>query len=407
MAAMRATGWAFFAALLCAATPARADDVSWQGFIDTRLIAPPDEVSWLKGGLGKLRYGSESGGVDMRFAEAIGEASWHVTSDLALAATLRIEPDQRSGVDALEAYARYRPQSMGDWQWSIKAGAFFPPVSLENGDVGWTSPYTLTPSAMNSWVGDELRTIGAESDVTRRTEFGIFTLLGALFMRNDSAGILIAERGWTLDDRPTGLFETIHEPNVSLALLRRDYPDRVPLFLEIDGRPGWYGGGAWEIPGWGRAQFLYYDNDAEPAAHTGDYSAWHTRFWSEGFRTNVGDATFLLQNIAGSTTASFQPSSRWTTEFWSAYALASYDFDDWRFVVRGDLFGTGQSSAFWQPFGEHGRAVTASASWMPRDWLRLTAEFIALDAQRLEREAEGLSKEEVDDQFQLSVRATL
>ena len=64
------------------------------------------------------------------------------------------------------------------------------------------------------------------------------------------------------------------------------------------------------------------------------------------------------------------------------------------------------TGAYWQPFGEHGRAATAAASWMPKDWLRLTAEFIALDAQRLEREAEGLSKAEVDDQFQLSVRVS-
>lgn len=403
---MRATGWAFFAALLCAAASARADDLSWQGFIDTRLIAPPNEQSWLKGGLGKLRYGSEDGGVDFRFAEAIGAATWRATPDLTLATTLRIEPNQRTGVDMLDAYVRYHPQSSGGWLWSVKAGAFFPPVSLENNDVGWSSPYMLTPSAIDSWIGDELRTIGAEADVSRRTELGNFTLLGAIFVRNDSAGVLIAERGWTLDDRPTGLFETIQEPNASLALLHRDYPDRVPLFLEIDGKPGWYGGAAWEIPGLGRAQALYYDNEADVSAHDSDYPAWHTAFWSEGFRTNAGDATFLVQNLAGSTTASFVPPRTWTTDFWSTYALASYDLDDWRFSVRGDLFGTGQDAAFWQPFGEHGRAATTAVSWMPEDWLRLTAELIALAAQRLERETEGLSKNEVDDQFQLSVRVS-
>ena len=42
---MRVMGWVSFAALLCAALPARADDVSWQGFIDARLVAPPDGVS--------------------------------------------------------------------------------------------------------------------------------------------------------------------------------------------------------------------------------------------------------------------------------------------------------------------------------------------------------------------------
>src|SRR5258705_9405197 len=56
----------------------------------------------------------------------------------------------------------YRPVSTSAFRWSIKAGAFFPPISLENTEIGWTSPWTLTPSAINAWVGEELRTIGLE-----------------------------------------------------------------------------------------------------------------------------------------------------------------------------------------------------------------------------------------------------
>ena len=58
---------------------------------------------------------------------------------------------------------RRRPVS-----WSVKAGAFFPTISLENDDLGWTSPYTLTPSAINSWIGEELRTIGSEAHAALR-----------------------------------------------------------------------------------------------------------------------------------------------------------------------------------------------------------------------------------------------
>jgi hypothetical protein len=243
--------------------------------------------------------------------------------------------------------------------------------------------------------------------LVRHTDAGTFTATAALFCCNDPAGVLIAERGWTLDDRPTGLFETVHEPSASLALLGLPAPDRTPLFIEIDGRPGWYASGAWEIPGLGRAQFLYYDNESNPAAYDDDYYAWHTRFWSEGVRTRIGDVAFLVQNLTGTTQVGPQPSG-WTTQFWSTYALGSYDLGDWRFSLRGDLFGTGEgTSPYWQAFGEHGRAATAAAMWMPNAWLRLTAEFIALDAQRPERMAVGLSKTEVDDQFQLSARASL
>ena len=73
-----------------------------------------------------------------------------------------LDPKLDAGIDLLETYVSWRPQSNGVLRWNVRAGAFFPPVSLENDDLGWTSPYTLTPSAINSWVGSELRTIGGE-----------------------------------------------------------------------------------------------------------------------------------------------------------------------------------------------------------------------------------------------------
>lgn len=402
---MRAAVPILVATVVLAAGLARADDLTFDGYADVRMVAPPDEQSWLQGGLGKLRFGSVDGGVTGRFVEAVGDAKWRATPDLTFVSVLRVEPDQRSGVDALEAYARYRPVATGDWQWSVKTGAFVPPISLENVDVGWTSPYTLTPSAMDSWVGDELRTIGSEGSIAARTGLGTVTVTGALFCCNDPAGVLMAERGWSLDDRPTGLFETLHEPNISLELLGHEAPDRTPIFTEIDGRVGWYGGAFWDVPGVGHAQVLYYDNDGNPSAHDDDYYAWHTKFWSGGASTRLADTAVLLGAMSGSTDVA--PWYDWTTEFWSTYALASHDFDDWRVSPREDLFGTGQSDAYWLPFGEHGRAATAALSWMPEDWLRVTGEYIALDAQRLERVAAGLSKTEADNQFQLSVRASL
>src|SRR5207342_2080942 len=110
------------------------------------------------GGLGKFRYGSGQnfGG------EAVLQATWNMRDDLAMITVLRAEPQTPTVVDALESYLRYAPATDGNFSWSVKAGAFFPTISLENDDLGWASPYTLTPSAVNSWIGDELRTIGGE-----------------------------------------------------------------------------------------------------------------------------------------------------------------------------------------------------------------------------------------------------
>src|SRR3954466_4305796 len=147
------------------ATEARAldltDDLSITGYGDARLIAPTDQPSWLKGGLGKFRYGSGQnfGG------EAVLQASWRMNDDFSAITVLRAEPQTPGVVDALEAYLRYAPAPQGKLSWSVKAGAFFPAISLENDDIGWTSPYTLTPSAINSWIGDEVRTIGSEASL--------------------------------------------------------------------------------------------------------------------------------------------------------------------------------------------------------------------------------------------------
>src|SRR6478735_5594405 len=131
------------------ATEAKAldltDDLSITGYVDARLFAPTDQMSWLKGGLGKFRYGSGQhfGG------EAVLQATWQMTGDLAALTVLRAEPQAPSVVDALEAYLRYAPAADGKFSWSVKAGAFFPTISLENDDLGWASSYSLTPSAIN------------------------------------------------------------------------------------------------------------------------------------------------------------------------------------------------------------------------------------------------------------------
>jgi hypothetical protein len=146
------------AALLCAACANASaldlsDDLTISGYGDLRAIAPGGDQTWLKGGLGKFRYGAAQniGG------EAVLQAELALDDGLSAVTLLRAEPEDRAGLDALEGYLRYAPASDGDVGWSVKAGTFFPTISLENDDLGWASPYTLTPSAINSWIGEELR----------------------------------------------------------------------------------------------------------------------------------------------------------------------------------------------------------------------------------------------------------
>jgi hypothetical protein len=379
-----------------------ADDLTITGYGDLRVVAPADPASYLNGGLGKFRYGGQT---RARFAEAVAQIDWRISDDFSAVGVARAEPYTPSVVDALEAYVRYAPRTEGALGLSVKTGAFFPTISLENDDLGWASPYTLTPSAINSWIGDELRTIGSEATLRWDTgTLGTVSLIGALTCCNDEAGVLMAGRGWTMNDRPTGLFERVRLPAQTLLLQRAAPYGRSGMFDEIDGRIGWYAGATWAMPdGWGKLSVLHYDNDGDPMAKSPRDSAWDTRFWSAGYRNNFGHLMLIAQGLRGDTVVA-GPTFVAHTKFQSAYLLASYDWDDWRFSVREDLFATRRANAANTIWSEDGDAFTASASYAPRDWLRLTGELIAMDSRRGEYVPAGLGLNRADTQFQFSTR---
>ncbi|MEI9888933.1 MAG: hypothetical protein WDN08_21015 [Rhizomicrobium sp.] len=393
-------------ALLALAGPARALEVSFDAYVDLRLVAPPGERGWIDGGLGKFRFGAAQPSPNFRFAEAVGQGTLAVDDDLQAVAVLRLEPEQRSGLDVLEAYGSWRPQAQGSWRWSAKAGAFFPPVSVENDDLGWTSPYTLTPSAINSWVGEELRTIGGEATLAHASDWGTLSASAALFCCNEPAGVLIAWRGWAMDDRPTGLFERVRVPDATMALFHRPFPARTGLFENIDGRLGWYARLGWDIPGWGQIAALRYDNRADPAAHNARDDAWLTRFWNVSLKSRLFGVAILGQALHGDTaiTDALSGVTR-VTKFESAFVLLSYDLGDWRVAGRAEAFNTRASSG--TMMNEDGHAFTAAVSWYAADWLRLSAELLAIDSRRRERLLEGGPIGRSDTQFQLGARGFL
>ena len=280
-------------------TNASAIDFSFEGYADARMIAPSGEKSWLDGGLGPLRFGANQPDPDFRFTEAVGQGDLAITPDLQAISVLRVEPEQRTGVDFLETYLAWRPQSSTNWQWSVKAGAFFPSISLENTDLGWASPYTFTPSAINSWIGDELRTIGSEGTLAYHGDWGKLSIIGAVLCCNEPAGILLAERGWSLDDRPTGLLERIRRPDATLKLFGAPAPGRPGEIENIDGHVGGYAGVRWDVPEFGQVAVLRYDNNADPSASTSHDTSWLTRFWSTSLETRVDGVTLLAQGMTG------------------------------------------------------------------------------------------------------------
>jgi hypothetical protein len=381
--------------------------MTFHGYADLRVILPSgDDETWLEGGLSKTRFGREDGNVEVRLGEIVGEARAQIGDELTAMAVLRYDEDQRTPIDLIEAYARYRPVSTSPLRWSVKAGAFFPPISLENNEIGWTSHWTLTPSAINSWVGEELRTIGAEAQFELRGPSNTFEANAALFGWNDPAGFLLDVRGWALGDRPTGLFDEPRLPDAFMSYASAFLAPTTPMFKEIDSRAGYYARAAWENRDFGRIEVLRYDNRADPTAFD-QVPAWRTEFWSVGLQTKSGELEILIQGMTGETEVAPFPGYDRVVEFWSGYILAGRDLGDWRLAARAELFGsdaTINNTANDPDYGEYGHAVTFAATWTPQQWLRLTGEVLSIDSYRPLRHDDGLPADSRETQVQLGAR---
>ena len=375
------------------------------GFADLRLVSAADDASWTRGGLGKTRYGDGDG---FRFGGAALNAVWQAQPDLLLAADLRYQPQYHSTVALVQAFARYRPVSTNAWRWSLKAGEFFPPISLENDAIGWSSPWTLTSSAINTWIGEELRALGAEFRLEHRGERSTLEAGAAVFAGNDPVGEILFARGWSLGDLVAGIGTRLREPDAYAELIGVTPPRRYNPFIEIDNRVGFYGDVTWRSPELGRATLLYYDNRANASAyhlfdHGDELYAWRTRFTSLGAQTGIGNLILIGQAMAGTT--EIAPSGfRDEAHFAAAYVLAGWNLGAWRPALRLDAFATREDPQSSPGLSEHGNAITLALNWRPRDWLRLTGEALRVDSTRDQRLALGIASHQVDRQFQFNAR---
>ncbi|MFP6815353.1 MAG: hypothetical protein VB949_06760, partial [Pseudomonadales bacterium] len=181
-------------------TPDRHDlrvaiDIS---YVDTKGLP-----SWTEGSVGKLRYDDGSDGLIL--SRAFVDYSLKLADTISASFAVEFYDDDLGGIaDFTEAYVEWRPLPSSANRYRFKLGAFYPNISLENTGASWSSPYTMNLSAINTWVAEELRTVGAEASVSRRPDmFGglhTFSLHGAVFWSNDPAGSLLAWKGWSLHE---------------------------------------------------------------------------------------------------------------------------------------------------------------------------------------------------------------
>jgi hypothetical protein len=388
--------------------------ISFGGLLDARVIRTDRAQTWLDGGLGKTRYGGVEGQEATLFRLAGASLLLDAATSDFLSASVQVNidahPDNLSGrrpVDLVTAFVSYRPELSPHWRLRVRAGIMFPPVSLEHDGKAWSTTRTLTPSAANTWMGEEVRTTGIEAALAWKGDQDDVSVFGSGFGGNDAAGTLLAFRGWALHDRVSGYGDQL--PLVALPVIQPD--KEAPQaqwsqpFTEIDGKLGYYVGGRWKRTSVLNLTAIYYDNRGNENGFDGFQWAWKTTFTNVGaliqlpFRIEV-----LGQHMWGRTSEiNYTGRAEVNAPFRTTFGMVSVPLGRSRVSFRYETFAAdsrGESQL--DPTEEWGKAWTAAYLVRLGASHRVAVEVLRVLSDRPDRAVLGLPARAVELQVQAS-----
>ncbi len=378
-------------AVLCFGWQAHAIEI--RGLVDLRVGSSDADRSWTRDGLDKTRVDRNSDGI--RLGQAFLRVDGDVTNDVSASVVVSASDDRRRLLDINEAWLGWNPVPSSAWKTRVKLGAFFPVSSLEidYDSIGWTPARTISSSAINSWIGEELRTQGVELTMTRKGvtktsphDYG-FTL--ALFGRNDPIGSLLAWRGWSISDRITGLSESIRLADLPVYRSGGELPLQsrsIRIAREIDNRPGFYVGAHYSYKNWLSLSALHYDNRGDPLIIKNGQYSWNTRFNHLSARIQPDDKWQLLFQALHGETIMGPNAVRLRYTAW--YALVSHPLGVGSLAARVDRFSAKEHRADSlpsDPNGESGRALAIAYSWPLSPSVSLVTEALHVKSDRIAR----------------------
>ncbi|MDN4503539.1 hypothetical protein QX776_14090 [Alteromonadaceae bacterium BrNp21-10] len=339
--------------------------------------------SWMEGGVGVLRFNRDD---RFKVTQGIMQVSADVLADISFDAVAAYYPDGDSHLGFTEAYLTYAPLSAG-LKHQVRVGMFYPKMSLENVDIGWTSPFTYSFSAINSWIAEELRTVGAEWSITRsgRAHHSphSFTAVASLYRANDPVGTLLSWRGWALHNRQTTLNENVYFADYFQFQNRPVvFPDYLKPIEETDGRWGYYLGVQWRYLKSTDVRAYYYDNNADPLSiETNMQYGWDTRFTSVAIQHKFTSSFRVLAQWLDGVTYMGDINNGTFAEYNSWYLLGSYKWQNHRFSLRYDHFDvTDIDNNPMDPNDSNGHSITAA--WrhnLNKHW-NVGAEWLMVDS---------------------------
>jgi hypothetical protein len=369
----RGLGLTIVALVLGVAAQAHGQDLfaadTFHGLAELRLAVADGERSWVDGGFGKTALsGAADHGwrADAGLSQALIE--WRQRFNFAVGAVVsaQLQPDLDPKLDLDEAYLKLKAPPLEAGRLSARAGVFYPPVSLEHSGVGWTTPDTLSASALNTWIGEEVKVAGAEASFERSFGNHELAATAAVFGWNDTSGTLLSFRGWALHADRAGAATSYRLPPLSAFMVTKQAGQTDPMW-EIDHRAGYYGALEWRPPAPVRFNAVYYDNVGNRRGVKDHQWAWETRFLDVGMRWEPDARTRVLaQAMTGETFMGYATPATWLDMgFRAAYVLASRDIG--RATVTGRLDGFDTHDRTWRVADNNDETGwAATAAWRYR-----------------------------------------
>ena len=379
---------------------------------DVRLSIADGAKSWLRGGFGKI--GTSGNGGQFRVEPQLGEANlvWTPQFGWALSGVVvgTVNGGERTQAGISQAYLNYRPMRSQALAFSARAGLLWPPVSLEHEGLDWHVANSITPSAINSWIGEEVRPVAIEGNLDATLGDQRLRGTAALMAANDTSGTLLTFRGWAFNDRKTLAFN--RQPLPPLGDLEGYQAHFTHPLLDIHSgfahRPGYYAKLAWQPSVPVRFELFRYDNNANPQDVNSSLEwGWRTWFNDLAIVADLGRGTGIkAQALDGRTRMGFtQRGGRWVdNRFRSAFALLTHRIRSVGLAARIEAFDTrNRGSLVGEEYDERGWAAMLAAK---RDWGSFTGliELLHVSSSRDQLYEADLNPRQHQSQIQADLR---
>ena len=390
----------------------------FKGLIDLRLYivdAIDQSESYLAGNYGKYGFDNGSG-----ISLAQLGLQYHGNWDNGLSATIvangyagGVKNSDNEAIGLTEAYLNYKslPNQNG-WRYKVKAGIFYPKISMENIATAWSTPYTLTSSSLNTWLGEEMRSTGIEFTIDKLGKLANsdhnFSLDVSLFKNNDTLGAMLAWHGWTTGSRQT----LIHEKLIVQPFFARegDLKSQAALsdpFIELDNKFGGHIVGRWQYKNTAKFNLGYYDNNANPdVVENGQYT-WPTKFTHLGLKVKLAKKIEMISQYMQGNTYMQSPYGTKVVDndFKNGFMMLRKYWGEHHMAIRFEKFSVDDlDQTVGDNNNESGKAFTLSYRYRLNKHSFIQTEYNYLDSSRASRYYLWQPINLVEQQLQLAYR---